>query len=61
MPGAAFFDLDRTLLREASGPVLSTALRGAGIGGSELPFEAVLYKIFNTLGENVPSMVLARC
>jgi putative phosphoserine phosphatase/1-acylglycerol-3-phosphate O-acyltransferase len=60
MPGAAFFDLDRTLLREASGPVLSTALRGAGIGGSELPFEAVLYKIFNTLGENVPSMVLAR-
>ena len=60
MSAAAFFDLDRTLLREASGPVLSSALRGAGIGGSELPFEAALYRVFNTLGENVPSMLLAR-
>ena len=60
MAGAAFFDLDRTLLREASGPVLSAALRGSGIGGSEFPFEAALYKVFNTVGETLPSMVLAR-
>lgn len=60
MAGAAFFDLDRTLLREASGPVLSRALRGAGIGGPEFPLEPMLYKVFNTVGETLPSMVLAR-
>ena len=60
MAGAAFFDLDRTLLGEASGPVLSRALRGAGIGGAEFPLEALLYKVFNTVGETLPSMVLAR-
>ena len=60
MTGAAFFDLDRTLLGEASGPVLSRALRGAGIGGSEFPFEPMLYKLFNSVGETLPSMVLAR-
>ena len=60
MAGAAFFDLDRTLLGEASGPVLSRALRGAGIGGSEFPLEPLLYKVFNTVGETLPSMVLAR-
>ena len=60
MAGAAFFDLDRTLLGEASGPVLSRALRGAGIGGSEFPFEPLLYKLFNTVGETLPSMILAR-
>ena len=60
MAGAAFFDLDRTLLGEASGPVLSRALRGAGIGGAEFPFEPLLYKLFNTVGETLPSMVLAR-
>jgi putative phosphoserine phosphatase/1-acylglycerol-3-phosphate O-acyltransferase len=60
MAGAAFFDLDRTLLGEASGPVLSRALRGAGIGGAEFPFEPLLYKVFNTVGETLPSMVLAR-
>jgi len=60
MAGAAFFDLDRTLLGEASGPVLSRALRGAGIGGAEFPFEPLLYKLFNTVGETLPSMILAR-
>ncbi|MBM3729860.1 MAG: HAD-IB family hydrolase [Actinobacteria bacterium] len=60
MADAAFFDLDRTLLGEASGPVLSRALRGAGIGGAEFPLEPLLFKIFNTVGETLPSMVLAR-
>jgi len=60
MADAAFFDLDRTLLGEASGPVLSRALRGAGIGGAEFPLEPLLFKVFNTVGETLPSMVLAR-
>jgi putative phosphoserine phosphatase/1-acylglycerol-3-phosphate O-acyltransferase len=58
--GAAFFDLDRTLLSGASGPALSAALRASGIGGKQLPFESALYKVFNTVGETLPSMLLAR-
>ncbi len=59
--GAAFFDLDRTLLAKASGEVFSTALRTAGIAGaSPLPGERFLYSLFNTLGENLPSMLVAR-
>jgi len=35
---AAFIDLDRTLLKGASGPIISRALREAGVvGGSSLP------------------------
>ena len=60
MAGAAFFDLDRTLLSGASGPALSAALRASGIGGKQLPFESALYKVFNTVGETLPSMLLAR-
>jgi putative phosphoserine phosphatase/1-acylglycerol-3-phosphate O-acyltransferase len=58
--GAAFFDLDRTLLSGASGPALSAALRASGIGGKQLPFESALYRVFNTVGETLPSMLLAR-
>ncbi|MHB1911940.1 MAG: HAD family hydrolase, partial [Acidimicrobiales bacterium] len=58
---AAFFDLDRTVLRRASGPLISEALaaagvvpsRGAGVGG-------VLYKIYDIVGETLPSMAMAR-
>lgn len=61
MAGAAFFDLDRTLLRGASGPVLSNALRTAGIGGARaIPGERFVYRLFNLVGENLPSMALAR-
>src|SRR5258706_1133375 len=61
MAGAAFFDLDRTLLRGASGPVLSNALRSAGIGGAKaIPGERFVYRLFNLVGENLPSMALAR-
>ncbi len=58
---AAFFDLDRTLLRGASGPVLSAALRSAGVLSDRvLPGEDLVYRIFNLIGETRPSMMLAR-
>ena len=34
---AAFFDLDRTLLAGASGPILGEALRAAGVVSSSWP------------------------
>jgi putative phosphoserine phosphatase/1-acylglycerol-3-phosphate O-acyltransferase len=58
---AAFFDLDRTLLAGSSGPVFSEALRKAGIvGARSVPGEQLLYKLFNVIGETLPSMALAR-
>jgi len=58
--GAAFFDLDRTLLVGASGTVFSQAMREAGLVSRSLPGEALVYRIFNTIGETLPSMALAR-
>ncbi len=61
MTAAAFFDLDRTLLRGASGPVLSQALREAGvIGARALPGEGLVYRFFDLVGETRPSLMLAR-
>jgi len=58
---AAFFDLDRTLLRGASGPILTGALRAAGvIGDRSVPGEDLVYRLFNAIGETRPSMLLAR-
>jgi putative phosphoserine phosphatase/1-acylglycerol-3-phosphate O-acyltransferase len=59
--GAAFFDLDRTLLRGASGQVFAGAMRAAGlIAADPIPGERALYRLFDTIGETLPSMVLAR-
>lgn len=58
--GAAFFDLDRTLLRGASGEVFSDAMRAAGVVSRSIPGEKLLYQLFNTVGETLPSMALAR-
>lgn len=59
--GAAFFDLDRTLLAGASGPVFSDALREVGVlTGQRNPVEPVLFKMFDLLGENYPTMALTR-
>lgn len=59
--GAAFFDLDRTLLRGASGPVISEALRQMGVlGNRTIPGENLVYKIFDTVGETLPAMALTR-
>ena len=60
MTGAAFFDLDRTLLAGASGSVYSDAIRDSGFVGRSIPGEKLLYTVFNTIGETLPSMVLAR-
>jgi putative phosphoserine phosphatase / 1-acylglycerol-3-phosphate O-acyltransferase len=61
MTPAAIFDLDRTLLRGASGPVLSQALRDAGvISGRSIPGEGLVYRLFDVVGETRPSMILTR-
>ncbi len=43
MTGAAFFDLDRTLLAGASGTVYSEAMRDSGFVGRSIPGEKLLY------------------
>jgi putative phosphoserine phosphatase / 1-acylglycerol-3-phosphate O-acyltransferase len=58
--GAAFFDLDRTLLAGASGEVFSKAMRAAGLVTRSIPGESLLYRLFNTVGETMPAMALAR-
>ena len=60
MTGAAFFDLDRTLLSGASAQVVSKVLRETGVVNREIPGETILYRVFETFGENLPSMVLGR-
>jgi putative phosphoserine phosphatase/1-acylglycerol-3-phosphate O-acyltransferase len=57
---AVFFDLDRTLLVGASGPVLSSAMRQAGLTDRAFPGESALFELFNRVGETLPSMALAR-
>ena len=58
---AAFFDLDRTLLRGASGPAISRALQAAGLlPERNVPGQDLLFGFFNLVGENRPSMVLTR-
>jgi putative phosphoserine phosphatase/1-acylglycerol-3-phosphate O-acyltransferase len=58
---AAFFDLDRTLLSGASGPILGEALREAGVvSGSTHGIESVLFKVFDVIGETYPSMLISR-
>jgi len=57
---AAFFDLDRTLLSGASAHVVSRVLRETGVVNRNIPGESLLYQVFETFGENLPSMVLGR-
>src|SRR3954470_4940405 len=58
---AAFFDLDRTILRGASGPLITEALQKAGIAPDRsLPGSGALYRLFDLVGETLPSMALAR-
>ncbi len=60
MQGAAFFDLDRTLLHGGTGPVLSRAMLDLGLITRTLPGESLLYRVFETFGETLPSIGLAR-
>ncbi|HSL59920.1 MAG TPA: HAD-IB family hydrolase [Acidimicrobiales bacterium] len=58
---AAVFDLDRTLLRGASGPVITAALRAEGVlPDRSIPGEGLIYRIFDLIGETRPSMMLTR-
>jgi putative phosphoserine phosphatase / 1-acylglycerol-3-phosphate O-acyltransferase len=58
---AAVFDLDRTLLVGASGPVITEALRAEGVLGPDpIPGEGLVYRIFDLVGETRPSMMLTR-
>jgi putative phosphoserine phosphatase/1-acylglycerol-3-phosphate O-acyltransferase len=58
---AAFFDLDRTLLGGASGPVISESLKSVGLLSDRgIPGEALIYRVFNLVGESRPTMQLAR-
>ncbi|MBV9041312.1 MAG: hypothetical protein JOZ68_09915, partial [Acidimicrobiia bacterium] len=51
--GAAFFDLDRTLLRKASGPVFTEALIQAGIAPDrQVPGMGMVYRLNDVLGES---------
>ena len=60
MGQAAFFDLDRTILSGASALVVSKVLRETGVVKRSLPGETLLYQVFETFGDNLPSMVLGR-
>ena len=60
--GAVFVDLDRTLLRTASGPVFHQALEDEGVlaTGRHLPGERLMYGYYDRFGESVPFIGLAR-
>jgi putative phosphoserine phosphatase/1-acylglycerol-3-phosphate O-acyltransferase len=60
--GAVFVDLDRTLIRSASGPVFHQAMEQEGVlpHGRHLPGDGLMYGVYNVLGETVPFIGLAR-
>ena len=55
-------DLDRTLLRGASGLVLSAAMQAEGLfdGRPSLPGERILYRLYNLMGESLAFMAMVR-
>jgi putative phosphoserine phosphatase / 1-acylglycerol-3-phosphate O-acyltransferase len=58
---AAFFDLDRTLLTGASGPMFSTMLKHVGVlPDRSIPGEGLVFKFFDVVGETLPSMLVTR-
>jgi len=59
---AVFVDLDRTLLKGASGPVLSAAMKAEGLfdGRPSLPGESLLYRFYNVQGESLAFMAMVR-
>ncbi|HUY86480.1 MAG TPA: HAD-IB family hydrolase [Acidimicrobiales bacterium] len=61
MAGAAFFDLDRTLLKKASTPYIRKALSEVGLTSAKaIPGEGLMLRWYNSLGESIPHMALAR-
>jgi putative phosphoserine phosphatase/1-acylglycerol-3-phosphate O-acyltransferase len=60
--GAVFVDLDRTLLRSASGPVFHQAMEAEGVlpKGRHVPGDRMMYAFYDRFGESVPFIGLAR-
>lgn len=59
--GAAIFDLDRTLLRGGSGPIISKALQDVGLlPERRIPGEGLLFRAFELFGENRLAMAGTR-
>ncbi len=53
--------MDRTLLRGASGPVFSEMLKAVGVlPDRTIPGEGLVYRLFDVIGETLPSMLLTR-
>jgi putative phosphoserine phosphatase/1-acylglycerol-3-phosphate O-acyltransferase len=57
---AAIFDLDRTLLRGASGRLINDALKDVGLRRTKVPGEAVGYRLYELFGESPLGIGLAR-
>ncbi|MGA2520636.1 MAG: HAD-IB family hydrolase [Acidimicrobiales bacterium] len=59
---AVFVDLDRTLLRGASGLVLSAAMHAEGLfdGRRSLPGERLFYGLYDLMGESLAFMAMVR-
>ncbi|MHB8670490.1 MAG: HAD-IB family hydrolase [Acidimicrobiales bacterium] len=59
--GAAFFDLDRTLVRGATAPLLTEALVAAGVvPDRKVPGIELFYRGYELFGESLLGMALAR-
>lgn len=59
--GAAFFDLDRTLLRGGSGPLISKALQEVGLlPERHVPGQGLLFRAFELFGESRIAMTAPR-
>ena len=57
---AAFFDLDRTLIKGASGPVFARHLATAGVQRRSLPGSDAIFAAFRVLGETAITAPTAR-
>lgn len=57
---AAVFDLDRTLLKGASGPFINETLHEIGLRTARLPGESLLYRLNDLFGESPVGIALAR-
>ena len=61
MTAAAFFDLDRTLLKASSAPIFQKHLAEAGLGTERsIPGMSAFYRIYEQFGENPLAMQAAR-
>ncbi len=58
---AAFFDLDRTLIRSSSAPVFSEQLAAHGVtSGRSIPLQGLFLKLYEEVGEMRATMLPAR-